>query len=204
MQKPNIDPNLVKSLKKGNEKAFEVLFDQYAPKVYGLSLKSGFSHEDAEGIVQDVFLKIWQRKKDLRPDLSLSAYLFKVAKSLIIRKRKRQLLEQTYLKLKAIQDKEVFSHNGEDKVIFEDLKAHAEQLIESLPNGQKEVFLMKNRENLSLDQIAENLKVPKRKVENQITRANKTLKSKLSINKWGVASTITLISIKNFLDQFLG
>jgi RNA polymerase sigma factor (sigma-70 family) len=196
MHKPDlkpIGPSLVKSLKKGNEKAFEILFDHFAPKVYGLSLKSGFTHEDAEGIVQEVFLKIWQRKNDLNPDLSLNAYLYKIANSMIIRKRKRQLLEQSYLRMKAHQDASSLVQDGEEKVIYNDLKGYAEELIETLPKSQKEVFLTKHKENLSLDQIAETLKVPKRRVENQITRTNKTLKTKLSLSKWGMAGMVLLI-----------
>ncbi|WP_157971916.1 RNA polymerase sigma factor [Pleomorphovibrio marinus] len=193
MKKPGlkaIDPLFINKIRKGDEKAFEELFDQFGQKIYGLSIKMGNSHEDAEGIVQDVFLKIWQKRNSINPNLSLPAYLFKIAKSMIIRKKRRQLLELSYLRMKALQDARFGFQNDEDIVIFEDLKSHAEKLVESLPKGQRQVFLMKNKENLSLDQIAEALNVPKRRVENQISRANKTLKTKLLAKEWGIASLI--------------
>lgn len=185
--------NLVHALTRGDENAYGIIFDNYPKKIYALARKFDLSHLDAEGIVQEVFLKIWERRHFLNPDLSINAYIFKISKSMIIRKRKRILLELAYQKSAALSANESFEPSDENKVIFEDLMEKTEKLIDKLPKNQKKAFRMVHFDHLSVDEIASLLEVPKRKVENQITRANKNLKEKLSSKKWGIISFFLFI-----------
>jgi len=180
--------NLVNAVSSGDEKAFGIIFDVYSKKIFALARKFGLSHLDAEGIVQEVFLKIWEKRQSLNPELSINAYIFKISKSKIIRKRKRILLEMAYQKTAALTVKARVEPSSESNVIFEDLMEKTEKLIDKLPKNQKRAFVMKNFDHLSVDEIANLLEVPKRKVENQIARANKSLKEKLSSKKWGIIS----------------
>lgn len=188
---------LINAIACGDEKAFGIIFDNYSKKVYGLARKFDLSHFDSEGIVQDVFLKIWERRQFLNPDLSVNAYIFKISKSMIIRKRKRILLELAYQKTVALMVEERIEPSSEGKIIVEDFLEKAGQLIDKLPKNQKRAFTMKNFDHLSVDEIAALLEVPKRKVENQISRANKSLREKLSSKKWGI------ISISFFITNLL-
>ncbi|MEN8228870.1 MAG: sigma factor [Bacteroidota bacterium] len=60
----NTDQQLVKSLKKGDLFAFDQLFTKYSKKLYNFAKGYLDSKEDAEGLVQDVFLKIWEKRKN--------------------------------------------------------------------------------------------------------------------------------------------
>ncbi|WP_163382545.1 RNA polymerase sigma factor [Cyclobacterium sp. SYSU L10401] len=173
----------ISSLKKGEERAFAMLFDQYAKKLYHYSRKFGLPHEDAEGIVQEVFLKVWQRKEALNVDLSLNAYIYKIAKSFIIKRKKRLLLEKVFVQLENQMEPESADTEGEYRYIINDLMKWVYKFASKLPKGQRQVFELKNKENLSIDEIAIRLKVPKRRVENQIYLANKTIKSKINTEK---------------------
>ena len=93
-----------------------------------------------------------------------------------------------YQKTAALTVKARVEPSSESNVIFEDLMEKTEKLIDKLPKNQKRAFVMKNFDHLSVDEIANLLEVPKRKVENQIARANKSLKEKLSSKKWGIIS----------------
>lgn len=189
---------LINAIACGEVKAFEIIFDDYSKKVYGLARKFDLSHLDSEGIVQDVFLKIWERRKFLNPELSINAYIFKISKSMIIRKRKRILIEFAYQKSVALTGKDSVEPSSEGKIIGEDFLEKAGQLIDKLPKNQKRAFMMKNFDHLSVDEIAALLEVPKRKVENQISRANKSLREKLSSKKWGIVS-ISIFITKSLL-----
>jgi RNA polymerase sigma factor (sigma-70 family) len=188
---------LVKGLSCGDERAFGIIFDNYSKKVFALARKFDLSHVDAEGIVQEVFLKIWERREYLNPELSINAYIFKVSKSIIIRRKKRILLEVAYQRRVALTTKVRIEPSGEGNVIFEDLLEKAGKLIDKLPKNQKRAFVMKNFDHRSVEEIAAMLEVPKRKVENQIARANKSLREKLSSKKWGI------ISISLFIVNYL-
>lgn len=173
----------VSDLINGNEKAFSILFDQYGKKLYHYSRKFGLPHEDAEGIVQEVFLKVWQRRMYLNGDLSLNAYIYKIAKSFIIKRKKKLLLEKVYFQLENPGDSNAIDTEGEYRFIIGDLMKWVFKFASMLPKNQREVFELKNKKHLTIDEIALKLKVPKRRVENQIYLANKTIKSKINSEK---------------------
>jgi|GEM_PF-2161340 len=175
------EEDLIFELISGNERSFALLFDVYANKLYNYSRKFGLSHQDAECVVQDVFLKVWQRKESLDHTLSLNAYIYKIAKSYIIKRKKRMLLEKIFVQLENQIIEAGKEADSEYNYVVKDLTALVYRFSELLPKGQREVFEMKNKEHLSIDEIAVKLNVPKRRVENQIYRAYKTIKSKLPI-----------------------
>jgi RNA polymerase sigma-70 factor (ECF subfamily) len=72
--------------------------------------------------------------------------------------------------------------DSEYNFIVKDLTSMVYRFSELLPKGQREVFELKNKENLSIDEIAVKLNVPKRRVQNQMYQAYKTIKSKLAVN----------------------
>jgi len=176
------EEDLIFELISGNEKSFALLFDIYANKLYNYSRRFGLSHQDAECIVQDVFLKVWQRKENLDRSLSINAYIYKIAKSYIIKRKKRLLLEKIFVQLENQIIEAGKETDSEYNFIVKDLTSMVYRFSELLPKGQREVFELKNKENLSIDEIAVKLNVPKRRVQNQMYQAYKTIKSKLAVN----------------------
>ena len=172
------DKHLVKSLREGCEKSYALLYERYAAKIYAVSRGIHLSHEDAEGIVQEVFLKIWRNRKSLDPALSFNAYLLTIARSLAIKlfKKKARFAAYQHYAISYLQD---FSNDTEEYVVFSDLDALSSQALDDLPSKQKQVFMMKNFEHLSTEEISERLQLSKRTVENQIYRASKSLRQKL-------------------------
>ena len=74
----NTDQKLVESLKKGDWFAFDQLFAKYSKKLYYFAKNYLDSKEDAEGLVQEVFLKIWEKRKELKEHLSFNAYIYTI------------------------------------------------------------------------------------------------------------------------------
>ncbi|WP_209331361.1 RNA polymerase sigma factor [Lunatimonas salinarum] len=182
-QKEFLSKEFIFELRTGSEKAFAVLFDQYAGQIYRYSRRFGLSHEDSEGIIQDVFIKIWQKRCDLDPDRGVNAYLYKVAKSYIIKKKKSLLLEKVFTHLDNLDTNGVQVDDPERSLLINDLLSLVFRWAKSLPKGQREVFELRNKEHLSMDEIAERLNISKRKAENRIYQANKTLRSKVATDK---------------------
>ena len=170
---------LVMRLSKGDEKAFEKLYLLFSEKIYHISRKMNLCHEDAEGVVQEVFLKIWKNRAKLDPELSINAYMIAIVRSLVIKKSKKEarfFAFQNY----SLPLYQFESNNGpEEDLIYSEFHHLSSEIIDQLPNSQKQIFIMRNFENLSIDEIAEKLNLSKRTVENQIFRATKVVKEKL-------------------------
>lgn len=175
----NDEANYVKKLRNSDLKAFEFLFTKYANKVYCVARKMSLGHEDAEGLVQDLFLKVWERRRDLDEQRSFNAYLLTIARSMIIKQYRKSALNTGYKKY-ALNFLRSSTNSTEENIIYEDLYALSSKYLDELPKKQKQVFILKNLENLTVEEIAERLDVSKRTVENQIYRASKTLRDKLS------------------------
>ncbi|MCH7400710.1 RNA polymerase sigma factor [Belliella kenyensis] len=187
---------LVEDLSKGDEKAFGKLYQLFGEKVYHIARKMNLNHEDAEGVVQEVFLKIWKKRENLDPELSINAYMIAIVRSLVIKKVKKEARFFAYQKYKIPLISFETNTDPELELIYADFHQVSSDLIELLPPGQKQVFIMKNFENLSTDEIAEKLNLSKRTVENQIFRASKGIKEKLQ--KLKIISAGILLLILNF------
>lgn len=173
-----VDGELVNRLKKGNNDAFAELYYRYARKIYNIARKMGLTHEDAEGVVQDVFIKIWRNRSSLDCTLSFNAYLITIARSVVIKYFKQAARKAAYEQY-AISSFTQSVNDTENYVIFSELDERYSQVIEQMPVRQKQIFMMKNFQHLSIAEIALQLNVSSRTVENQIYRATKLMREKL-------------------------
>jgi len=87
---------LAARIKLGDEQAFELLFRIYFERLCGFTNKFLNDPEQSKEIVQEVFMKIWEGRKDIDPEDSLKSYLFKIAQNLSINKLRRQKVEKIY------------------------------------------------------------------------------------------------------------
>jgi RNA polymerase sigma-19 factor, ECF subfamily len=171
----NIDRSLVLRLKESDNQAFEKLFNKYNKKVFYFALRYNNSKEDAEGVVQDVFIKIWNERKTLKEDLSFNSYVFTITKNHLFNMNRKKLNEKAY--------REFFIHHytridnkPEENIIYSDLKQKIDDIIDDLPAQRKKIFIMSRREGLSNKEIAGKLGLSVRTVEVHISLALKTIK----------------------------
>src|SRR5687768_3361862 len=101
MSKMNlIDPQeLLLLLKKNNFQAFEVLMNKYSYELYKYAAKAIGNKEDAEDIVQELFIDLWDGRQSLLIQTTLDAYLFGVLKKKLLRRYRDKGIEQKHLKL---------------------------------------------------------------------------------------------------------
>lgn len=158
-------------------------------------------HEDAEGVVQEVFLKIWKHRAKLDPELSINAYMIAIVRSLVIKKTRREARFFAFQSYQIPLLNHMNSYGPEDDLIYSEFHNLSMEIIEQLPAGQRQIFKMRHLENLSIEEIAEKLNISKRTVENQVFRATKSFKERLaklevvSLSVWG-------IGLKAIVDSF--
>ncbi|RIH67020.1 RNA polymerase sigma-70 factor [Mariniphaga sediminis] len=169
---------LLKALKKGDAKAFDELFSQYGIRIYHFTYGYLKSKEDAEEVVQEVFLRIWRNRKSIKPELSFKAYLFKIAWHFILEYFERASRQQVY-KDQLIEESIQFTSGNEDRLNYQLLLEKVDQLIEQLPSRQKEILIKRRKEDIPVKEIAEQLGIAPKTVENHLTEALKTIRKKL-------------------------
>ena len=98
------EPELVKALSKGEIRAFNDLFQLYGNRIYRFAIGYLKSQTEAEELVQDVFLKIWERRLELKDNLSFKAYLFTIAFNLIRKHFTKKALLHKYLENQVLDD----------------------------------------------------------------------------------------------------
>jgi RNA polymerase sigma-70 factor (family 1) len=169
---------LILNLKKGENGAFRELFNLYGPRIYRFALAYLKNKPEAEELVQDVFLKIWEKRDHLDPSQNVKAYIYKIAVNCIYDYIRKKNLEKAF----ADFSKQNFQPGSESlwhEVIWNDMLSNLNILVDKMPEQRRIIFLLRMEEGLTNQQIADKLNLSKRTVENQIFRATRFLKSKL-------------------------
>jgi len=169
------EQQLISILRKGSPFAFELLFERYSQKLYRFSLSYLKSETEAEEIVQDVFLKLWENRNKLRNETSFQSYLFTIAFNAIRKHFNRKNRDERFRSdlLETISEENPSLENHLD---FETLVGKLDELIEQMPLRRKEIFLKRKKEEKSVHDIATEMHISPKTVENQITEAMKYLK----------------------------
>jgi len=78
------EKNLIRELKNGSSRAFDKIYQMYSKRLYAYSVQFTKSSEEAEEIIQDVFVKLWQNRANIRQEETLRSLLFIMAKHHLI------------------------------------------------------------------------------------------------------------------------
>ncbi|WP_379091000.1 RNA polymerase sigma factor [Pedobacter sp. UC225_65] len=129
------DALLIK-LKNGDATAFEEIYNQYRSKIYTYALKLSKSTVVAEEIVQEVFIKIWQKREQLNPELHFGAYLKKITLNHVLNHLKKVAREKT-LQNELFNYLSLIRNNAEDSLLEKELLKTYEEAIAQLPPQKK-------------------------------------------------------------------
>jgi RNA polymerase sigma-70 factor (family 1) len=185
------EPTLLKQIAEGDRKAFSTLYEQYLGELYRYVYLFTKSKEQSEEIVQDVFLKIWEKRESLAHINSFKAYLYRSAKNLVldgVRKDTVKLKAHQYLKPRSEQDEAM----ADERIINRQYEEIAERAIALLPEKRRAIFLMRTRDELSLDEIAAKLSISKSVVKKQLYAAISFVRSYVYKNDIIVVTFISL------------
>lgn len=174
----NSDNLLVIRIRSDSKDAFKLLYIRYSKKLYYFSLRYLGNNEEAEELVQSVFINIWEHRKSLDETMSVKNYIYRSAVNYIYNYLKKKAIRARFVESE-LQKGELQSNNTYDQIIFHDLERSIKLIVETLPSQQQKIFQLSRFEGLSHEEIAKDLDLSVRTVENQIYRALKIIKSKL-------------------------
>ena len=172
------DIELVLKLREGDVVAFDLVYEKYAGRLYGFTLKYLKSTDETEELVQSVFLKVWENHKTLNKELSFKSYLFTIAYNEIcnIFRRRRHL--QKFIGKQLIQNYKTSSET-EELIDYNSILVQVDKIITTLPERQRIIFMKSRKEGKSNKDIANELGLSSGTVDNYISESVKFIRSNL-------------------------
>ncbi|MBS1567380.1 MAG: RNA polymerase sigma-70 factor [Bacteroidetes bacterium] len=188
---------LIGELREGNPSAFRQLYAAYGPRLYAFCKRFGISAEDAREVIQETFIRVWERRLDIRTGTSFSAYLFTIARNIIY----NAMRHAAYL------DKYLGEAGGEPSVSISADERELQQLIgeavQQLPDKCRQVFRKSRYEGLSNQEIADELSISKSTVENQLNKALRSIRTFLKSNGYGTALLLSAAGLNHLLTDLV-
>lgn len=176
---------LVLLIQKNDRVAFYNIYERYSKRLYGFVLRYIKQKEDAEEIVQEVFVKIWESRNKIDAYSSFEAFLFTIASNTTISLLRKRTSEKIYLEhLKSLQQC-ANSPDLIDEIQFNELNDRIQSLLNELTPRQKEIFQLSREEGLTHDEIAQKLDI-------SVNTVKKHMANTLSFLKSQIDSTLTI------------
>jgi len=137
--KNSTNSELVEKIKTGEKTAYRELFDRYAPKIYGFAISYLKNRLDAEELVQEVFLKLWEKRTELDQTKNIKSFIFKIAVNTIYDFIRKKNIETAFNDFAQLNFKPGENYTWHE-VIFEDMKQNLQKLVAQLPKQQQKFF----------------------------------------------------------------
>lgn len=169
--KKNTDKLLVAQLREGNEKAFKKLFGIYRNPLFAYAKSLVQVDSYAEEIVQDVFLKVWLNRANLKAELSFKSYLYTITKNhtfnfLAKAVTDKKLREEVFYAKSTVEYLPV-----DDYIEGREYEVIRKKAIQTLPPRRKLIFEMSRDEGKSYQDIGSELGISTQTVKNQMSQA---------------------------------
>ncbi len=179
MQNEHKDTDIqqIEQLKTGSKEAFRLLYDAFAPKIHAFALSYLKNEADSEELLQEVFLKLWEIRASLDSSKNIKSFLFKICTNLIYDMIRRKNIEKAYIDFAGMNDP-TKSDTTWNEIIYNDMLSKLNHLVNSLSEQRQRIFRMSKEEGLSNEEIALQLSLSKRTVENHLYRVVSFLKEK--------------------------
>ena len=172
------DKLLLLKLKEGSSEAFDVLYEKHWQSIYSTAFKRLQNPDLAKDMTQDVFLQLWLKREE-SIILNLPAYLHTSVRNMVFnwmeRERKFIPVPDLLLQLKVSMDE------ADSAILLKEFMKAYEALILTLTPSQQVIFRMRYQQDLSTAEIAEQLEISRKTVQNQLNKAVTQLRASLTI-----------------------
>lgn len=180
------DKQLVKDLQAGKENAYEDMVIKYTDKVYALASRFVRNQEDAEEVLQDVFVTVYRKIKAFEGKSSFSSWLYRVtvnAALMKIRKKKQDRsvsIEEMSQSANKIIEFHVSEKEGADfRAYRKELLREMETAVERLPEEYRPVFILRDIDGLSSSDVSQILSISIPAVKSRLHRSRLMLRKRL-------------------------
>ena len=177
--KDNITHELLTRLKNGDVLAFDQIYEFYSHKLFSFIFKILKNEAEADDIVQEVFVKIWESRENLSDYKLLNSYIFTIAYNHSIDLIRKRINNNKYLEHLKNSSVIQITPSAISEVEYNELNSQVDKLISNLPERQKQVYLLHREQGLTYPEIAEKLGISKNTVENHMVKALKYLRQNM-------------------------
>jgi RNA polymerase sigma-70 factor (ECF subfamily) len=186
LKQEKLEIDVFERLKKGDVLAFDAVYAKYCRRLFGFVLKYVKQKDDAEEIVQEVFVKIWESRHKIDVFSSFDSFLFTIAYNSTISLLRKRVTEKKYIEFLISQQQEYIVDDSSVEMQFNELNENVQLLLNELTPRQKEVFQLSRVEGLTHEEIAIKLNISTNTVKNHVVTAlsflRKRLDNKLLVN----------------------
>ncbi len=172
------DQDYIICLKQDDYHAFDKLFSKYAESIFAFVFSISKDSFIAEEITQTVFVKIWEKRMLIDEHFSFKSFLFRITYNETISYLRKEKAERKRIEL-FTSSKPYSSNETEYLVEFESQESAVKEIINSFPERRKLIFKLSREQGLTNREIAEQLNISVKTVENQMNSALKALKRRL-------------------------
>ena len=180
MPEKSIHCETIKKLQEGSYEAFDTLYNVYADSLYGFALLHTKSTVQAEDIVQDTFLKLWNMRESLSVEGSFKSMLFTIAKNHVIDIFRQQVNRANFEDYIAFcEDENLLDNTSVEKVYYNDFLEKLAIAKQKLTPAQRNIFELSREEGMSNTEIAAASNLSEQTVKNHLSAALKVLRVEL-------------------------
>ncbi len=190
----NVDQEIFNSIKLGDEKALEMLFHDYYEPLCQYAFSFLNDREDAEEVVQNSFVRIWEKRKEISIQTSAKAYLYRMIRNSCLNEIQHQKVKSQHQELTKM-DSSGMEQASDAMAIRGELEQKIRFAMEKLPEQCRIVFSLSRFEELKYKEIAAQLNISVKTVENQMGKALKIMRQELK-----EYLPLILLLLENFLD----
>jgi RNA polymerase sigma-70 factor, ECF subfamily len=179
----------IEALRSGNRSEFARLVDRYSGPLYRLALKMLGNPRDAEDVLQNTFLKVFQHLGEFEGRSSLSTWLYRIASNEALMLMRKQRPEITLSDTKQEDDEGDYEPVQftdwcclpEDELLSSESQAALDRAIQHLPETLRIVFVLRDIEGLSIRETSQALDLSETAVKTRLLRARLRLRDELSL-----------------------
>lgn len=184
------EQSVILRLQKGDSDAFRELYNQYHQPLYHYVLRFVKSPALAEDVLQDVFLKIWEIRSRIDPELSFKAYLYRISRNSVFKLLKKIAVDEN-LRTQVLRQFSQSVADADLKVLWQQYEALLQAAINRLPPQRRKVFKLCREEGKSYEQVAEELGISRNTVKEHMVLAMKLIRE--HIDQYGDTSTYFIL-----------
>jgi len=170
-----------------DQEAFALIYRRYWEGLFITAVKALRGKQEAEDVVQDVFLSLWNRRKELDIEGSLSAYLHTSVRYKAIHYIEKNITRRDYLALLTDVAVNTLSPSAEIQLQLKEVQQTIRETVARMPPKMQEVYHLSRHEHLTHKQIAEKLGISAETVKKHIQHALQLIKTALGYNSIAVS-----------------
>ena len=182
MKTNKTNTELLLRLKQDDKVAFYNLYERYSKRLYSFVFRFIKQESDTEEIVQEVFVKIWEKRRTIDAYSSFESFLCTIAYNSTISLFRKRINEKKYLEHLFAVQKEQKKPELIDEIQFNDLTEQIGCLIEGLTPRQKEIYRLSRESGLTYQEIGEKLNISATTVKKHMANTLSYLKTNMQNN----------------------